>query len=223
MELQVLGIIAGLFLVVAGGLGALISIPMAVDFLNKSEGTDVLIIAVIMSMFTMFCIWYGIKLFVSSKRTYREKVEERKTRPSSEVLKQQPWLSRVPWRKREIIFNAPVGDTVLVLAFIFFTPIVAFCLWFAFTTRQAIDGGSIPLLPRIPVLAFGVPYALALVYITYARLRRARYGNSICRLLDLPAQLGGALNADVECLLPAGVDDYVNVRKNRSRRRSGAF
>lgn len=41
------------------------------------------------------------------------------------------------------------------------------------------------------------------------RLRRRRYGESVCRLLTLPGVVGGWLKADVECRLPPGPEPVI--------------
>jgi len=215
MIVQILGMLVGLFLALCGiasfVFGALATL---VELFAPTYTDPILVRGILLFLWTVsaFLLWYGPHLLHSSKRAFEQAREERRNRPSEAVLRAQPWLRNPSWRKREIEFSTPVQDSYLVAAWVFFAPLSLCGFWFAFFVSQDMNGDPVPLLPRLMMLAIGVGVALPLVYLSYARARKARYGTSVCKLLSLPAEVGGRLEADVVCRLPEGFDDFIVVR-----------
>lgn len=161
--------------------------------------------AILFSWYGVSRTWRGIRLL----RTWRV---ERKELPPEAELALRPWLRNPLWRHREILFNNPVSDSALALAYFFFgLPALGF-LWAGITDPPTYTGERMDQAFRLELLLVGAVLAFVVGGLTYWRLRRTRYGNSVCRLLTLPGVVGGWLKADVECALPAGVDDLVTVR-----------
>ncbi len=101
-----------------------------------------------------------------------------------------------------------VGTPVLLLAYVFFGGPALFFFWLAIAIPSTQSGESL----RLTGLLMGSLLGFIVVGLTYWRLRYAKYGDSVCRLLTLPGRVGGWLKADVDCALPAGSDDTVIVR-----------
>lgn len=137
-----------------------------------------------------------------------DRKQARKEMPSREQLDAQPWLRSRAWRRREVVWGNPVGNGVLLLAYLFFGGPALFFIWLGIVDPPSRSGESF----LIPGLLMGSLLAFIVGGLTYWRLRYRRYGNSVCRLITLPGVVGGWLKADVECALPAGPDNTVVVR-----------
>lgn len=120
----------------------------------------------------------------------------------------RPWLKRKDWKQRRIVSGSAVGGGYLALAYLFFSPFVLLCFWYAFAPASMRNAE----VPRLLALAAGSMFAFILGVLTYWRMRHRRYGDSVCRLITLPGVVGGWLKADVDCSLPAGTDPAVTVR-----------
>jgi len=214
MIMQILGMLVGLFLALCGIASFLLGALFTLGELFMPTFSDPAIRGVLLFLWIVsaLLLWYGPHLLHSSKRAFEQAREERRNRLSEAVLRAQPWLRNPSWRKREIEFSTPVQDSYLVAAWVFFAPLSLCGFWFAFAASQYLDGSHVPLLTRLIMFGIGVGFAFPIGYLTYARARKARYGNSVCKLLSLPAEVGGRLEADVVCRLPEGFDDFVVVR-----------
>lgn len=113
----------------------------------------------------------------------------------------KPWLINKEWAHRQVPRYWGHREALIV-----FAPFVA--LGCAAMTVFALVKGS--LFGAAVIFAAGI----AMVGITGQRgliwrLRRRRYGESVCRLLTLPGVVGGWLKADVECRLPPGPEPVI--------------
>ena len=111
--------------------------------------------------------------------------------PAADPSNGCPWLANEQWAAREIVCPRPVGAFVLVLAYLFFgLPGAAI---FVLSAMRGGHFGEWMLSLTLLCLAAGV---------TFLWRRGNKYGESVCRLMTLPAAIGGCLQADVECALP---------------------
>lgn len=124
----------------------------------------------------------------------------------------RPWLRSGPWRRRQgIVYERAPSGMGLAFGFVLFGGLALLGFWAAIAGEEAHVGG---LSTRV-MLAAGSAGMLAFFgWFIYLMLRRRRYGDSVCRLLTLPAVVGGWLKADIECALPPDPEPVVVRLKN---------
>ena len=151
--------------------------------------------AILSAAVTVAIFLYGLYLVRAWLKKPREPLDSRRLTPQE--LQDRPWLRSRPWRQRRIVFGAPIGNGVLILAYLFFGAPALFFLWVGIADPPSRSGRSF----QAEALAVGSMLLLVLVGLSYWRLRHWRHGDSVCRLLTLPGAVGGWLKADIDCAL----------------------
>lgn len=106
------------------------------------------------------------------------------------------------WGRREMVYRPQVQPAFVVLAGLCFGGLGVAAWWVAIDPSVLTEHDTSHLGFRLLMAAAGVVLFLIPAPIALWWLRSRLYGDTVCRLVTLPAVVGGWFKADVECTLP---------------------